>query len=284
MKKLTYFLIGLFISFNINAHDCTGFAPKNNLWIGTETKNVSMTEVEFNAITKKVSDQYASVVSAKGGKLVMVNDWKDGTVNAYANQNGKVWEVHMFGGLARHKLTTNDGFAMVVCHELGHHLGGAPTYADNDWASNEGQADYWATMKCAKKVFEKDDNEAIIAKMIIDPEAIKQCELIYKSSNDLALCERTAMAGKSLAQLLGSLGGTPTVSFTTPDKTIVKKTNDAHPAAQARLDTYFAGSLCDKSYTIDVDAKDPKIGVCIKSDGYKTGMRPLSWYKPGVGE
>jgi hypothetical protein len=34
----------------------------------------------------------------------------------------------MFGGLARHELVTDDGFMMVVCHETGHHLGGAPRY------------------------------------------------------------------------------------------------------------------------------------------------------------
>jgi hypothetical protein len=92
------------------------------------------------------------------------------------------------------------------------------------------------------------------------------------------------MAGKSLGQLLGSLGGDKAISFTTPDKKIVKSTNDNHPAAQCRLDTYFSGSLCDKSFTEDVSETSPIPGTCIKRDGYKVGPRPLCWYKPGAGE
>lgn len=285
MKKLLSFLLCLCISVSVYAHECKGIAPKNNLWIGTEDKSASMTEPEFLAIVSKVEKQYSDVVKAKGAKLIMENAWEDGTVNAYADQDSEGWHVHMFGGLARHPLTTNDGFALVVCHELGHHLGGAPKYGGgNDWASNEGQADYWATVKCAKKIFENDDNIAIVAKMVIDAEAIKQCELVYKSDAEIALCERTSMAGKSLAQLLGALGGNTKVEFNTPDKHVVKKTVDSHPEAQCRLDTYFSGGLCDKAYSLDVDDKDAKIGVCVKSEGYSVGLRPLCWYKPAKGE
>ena len=31
----------------------------------------------------------------------------------------------MFGGLAGHETITTDAFALVACHELGHHIGGA---------------------------------------------------------------------------------------------------------------------------------------------------------------
>jgi Zn-dependent protease with chaperone function len=53
----------------------------------------------------------------------------------------------MFGGLARDPLVTKDGFSAVICHEIGHHIAGAPRKGFS-WASNEGQADYFATTKC----------------------------------------------------------------------------------------------------------------------------------------
>jgi hypothetical protein len=84
--------------------------------------------------------------------------------------------------------------------------------------------------------------------------------------------------------LLGDLGGNSNVKFTTPDKSKVAKTNDNHPQAQCRLDTYFAGSLCDKSIADDVDSKDATKGVCLKKDGYAEGVRPFCWYKPGSNE
>ena len=70
------------------------------------------------------------------------------------------------------------------------------------------------------------------------------------------------------------------MQFTTPDTSVVTRTDDNHPAAQCRLDTYFNGILCDKSYDQENDKNDPKIGTCIARDGYKVGPRPLCWYKP----
>ena len=272
-------------SFGCDIKGSTGFAPKNNLNISKFDKATNgMTEETFNAIIKRVSDVYAPVVESKGATLVMNNNWDDGTVNASAEQTDNVWTVNMYGGLARHPLITFDGFMGVVCHETGHHLGGAPKYNGTDWAANEGQADYFATLKCMKRVLEKDDNIGIVAKMKVDKAAITKCQSVYKSASEVALCERISMAGKSLALLLGELGGTPKVAFNTPDKSVVSQTNDEHPAAQCRLDTYFSGSLCDKDFMMENSPTDPTVATCIKKDGYKVGVRPLCWYKPGDGE
>ena len=273
-------------TFACDIHGKTGFMPENNLKIGVHDKGTNgMTEEKFNAIIDRVAAVYAPIIQSKGASLDMIKNWDDGTVNAYAHRDGNVWHVSMFGGLARHQLTTDDGFMLVVCHETGHHLGGAPKYGGGtDWASNEGQADYFGTLKCMKRVLENDDNVGIVSKMQIDAEATKQCQATYKNAGEVALCQRIAMAGKSLGMLLGDLGGNSKVNFNTPDKKIVRRTNDAHPAAQCRLDTYFAGGLCDKSYTEDVSEDSPIPGTCIKRDGYKVGTRPLCWYKPGAGE
>ncbi|MBP9680878.1 MAG: hypothetical protein KBD76_05700 [Bacteriovorax sp.] len=271
-------------SFACDIHGKGGFAPENNLRISQWDKaSNGMTKERFLAIVNSVSDIYAPIVSSRGAKLVMRNNWDDDTVNASAQQLGKSWIVNMYGGLARHPLTTDDGFALVVCHELGHHLGGAPRKGSS-WAANEGQADYFGSMKCLRRVLEKDDNISVVAKMTIDAEVTKQCQTIYKSESDVALCQRVSMAGKSLGSLLGDLGGNSNVNFDTPDKSIVKRTYDNHPAAQCRLDTYFQAILCDKSYDQDVDKNDPAIGTCIASDGYSLGMRPLCWYKPATSE
>ena len=262
----------------------TGFAPENNLRISVWDKATNgMTEERFLAIVKSVSDIYAPIVKSKGGILSMNNKWTDDTVNASAQRNGSTWVVNMYGGLARHPLTTDDGFALVVCHELAHHVGGAPRKGLS-WAANEGQADYFGSMKCLRRVLEKQDNLAAISKMTVDTEVTSKCEMVYKNSSEVALCQRIAMAGKSLGNLLGELGGKKIVNFNTPDTSVVSKTFDNHPAAQCRLDTYFQAILCDKSYDQDTDSKDPIIGNCIARDGYKVGVRPLCWYKPGSAE
>ena len=260
-----------------------GFLPKNDfkIHVGDKAAN-TMTKERFNAIIDGVDKYYRPIVKAKGGLLKWARKWDDATVNASAQRLFKVWQVNMYGGLARHNLVTEDGFALVVCHELGHHLGGAPKIGGSasQWASNEGQADYFGTMKCFRRVFETEDNQAIIARMTVDPLVKKNCAEHFTLANDQALCVRAAMAGKSLADLLAELGGRGVVNFATPDPSRVSRTSDTHPAAQCRLDTYFQGSLCDKDVNDEVDNSDAEKGVCTLAQGYTFGTRPLCWYKP----
>jgi hypothetical protein len=189
----------------------------------------------------------------------------------------------MYGGLARHPMMTVDGFMMVVCHELGHHIGGAPKIRA-DWASNEGQADYFASTKCLRRVMEKDNNEEVVARLTVEPTVKARCEAIYKSSSEVAICKRIGVAAKVLGKVLSDLGREGAVDYTTPDKSVVMRTNDNHPKAQCRLDTYYQGALCDKASTLDFSDSDPAVGACIKRDGYTEGVRSTCWYKPAAHE
>jgi len=260
----------------------SGFMPENDMSIPVGAKMANnMTEERFNEIIDKVEAVYAPIIKKDRRARLKVNrKWSDDTVNASAQQFWKLWIVNMFGGLARHPAVTDDGFALVVCHELGHHLGGAPKNGGvMGWASNEGQSDYFASLKCFRKVFGDDDNVNIVNNMDIDSTAKTLCESEWGNAEDQALCVRAAMAGKSLSTLLA--GGTRgSVNFDTPDDSVVERTNNRHPAGQCRLDTYFQGSLCDQPHTADVSKRDATVATCNRSTNHKIGIRPLCWYKP----
>lgn len=278
---LSAVLVSATPAFACDVHGKTGIMPENDMWIGADVKsNNGMTEELFNEIIDRANDHYSPIVAEKRKTLKFHRKWEDGTVNAYANQSGRTWNVHMFGGLARHNLVSPDGFALVVCHELGHHLAGAPKikrFFVSSWASNEGQSDYWASLKCFRRIFLDDDNAGIIANMEIDPLVAEKCDKAWSDENENALCKRMAMGAKGLAQLLNR---GQEVDFATPDTKVVSKTNDKHPAGQCRLDTYFHGALCVKDFADDVSDKDAEQGTCNRSDRFETGVRPLCWYKP----
>ena len=256
-----------------------GFAPENNLWIGVDDKMVStVTKEAFNKIMDDVGAIYAPIVKARGGTLQFQRNWDDGTVNAYASRSGTTWVVAMFGGLARYKDMTVDGFTYVVCHELGHHLGGAPKYARNPWASVEGQSDYYGGLKCMKRLWANDDNVAIVEAMKVDATVNAKCDKAFNNSNEAALCKRLSMAGLTLGQTLADLGREKAVSFTTPSTVVVTKLMESHPPAQCRLDTYFAAALCDKDPTEDFSDTDRLVGAC-NAGTDKVGIRPACWYK-----
>lgn len=259
---------------------CDGIVPRNNLWIGENHRESNITRDQFDEILDKASKVYSPLFEDIGRKLVVRRYWADGTVNAFASQTGKFSYIHMYGGFARHKDTTLDGFLLVTCHEFGHHLGGAPKSGEGNWVTNEGQSDYFAAAKCFKLLVENDDNEKIVSNMKI-PKIVKdKCSSVYSSVNDIAICERSSMAGLSLARVFSSLNFGRNVRFERPSRRKVWWTSHAHPAAQCRLDTYFQASLCNKDYKSNFDDQDANINACTRSEGYHIGMRPRCWYKP----
>src|SRR5690606_9265008 len=116
-----------------------------------------------------VTRVYAPIMESKGASLKVFKNWKSSTVNAYVTGRGKVRKITMLGGLARHKSITPDGLAYVVCHELGHHLGGFPKKTWPSVWSNEGQADYFANLKCLRKVFLHENNSSVLKGKSIPP-------------------------------------------------------------------------------------------------------------------
>jgi hypothetical protein len=268
------------------------FAPKNDLRIpeGLKTSG-GIEKAEFERAIDKVEALYAPIVADKGAVLKMNRLWSSAEVNASATRKGKTWIVNAYGGLARFKWMTYDGEVMVLCHEMGHHLGGIPTYPGvlgGSWASNEGQSDYFATMKCFRRIIENDDNEAILSSMNIPSDVSKACQMSYASAKDIAICMRSSMTGKVLARVLYELGrsGSRTSEpenppeFDTPSATEVSATNNAHPLSQCRLDTYFAGAVCSVSPLIEFSRTEARTGACNQELGDAFGFRPRCWYKP----
>ncbi|MDE2039284.1 MAG: hypothetical protein KGO96_04915 [Elusimicrobia bacterium] len=253
---------------------CKGFLPPNNLSIPVGSlRAAGLSKAQFDAVLDRALSIYGPIIAARGGRLDIERDWQDPTVNASAERIGSIWRLNMYGGLARHPAVTPDGFSLVVCHELGHHLGGYPKL-DGDWATNEGGADYFATLKCLRRLLPATTPETV------DPTALRACSGVFRGEARRTLCLREAMAGLSLGALLAQIGGSPLPKLDTPDPGRVSQTNDDHPAAQCRLDTYFQGGLCVKPVGEEVSDDDPNPGACTRSQGFSVGLRPLCWYKP----
>jgi hypothetical protein len=174
---------------------------------------------------------------------------------------------------------TKDGFMLVICHETGHHLGGAPRKGGM-WASNEGQSDYYATLSCARAMWKDEDNASVVRSLSVPPIVTEACQKSFSSANEVAICVRGAMAGKDLGDTLGDLGGSGDTDFSKPDPSVVTRTNDNHPKAQCRTDTYFAGAICSKVFGDIGDENDPTKGACSTENNDTVGTRPLCWYKP----
>lgn len=258
----------------------------------------NMDEAEFNAILGGIDKAYAPVVAMHGGKLKINGGWKNEKLNAAATQSGGSWIVEITGGLARRPELSKDGFALIACHELGHHLGGFPYDARGGfggvWAAAEGQSDYFSTQICARKLW-KEDLELNATYRTSAPEFVRAaCDVVWSTSDEQNLCYRISMGVESMTRTMAILMKKPIPQFETPDPAVVTKTNTSHPAVQCRLDTAWAGSLCavtgEESLIPGKRSAGSKDGIdaereaamnsCLEAFYHQHGRRPLCWFKP----
>lgn len=253
--------------------------PPNDLHLqDTMELDSGVTQAQFNAVIDKAERYYRPIMARHGGELQITRSWNDSTVNASAIQLGDTWNVTMYGGLARRPEVTVDGFALVLCHEIGHHLAGFPYVSS--WASNEGQSDYYGSLSCLRELWKNDTTENAAAARVVDSHAKAKCDSVWTTASDRNMCYRIMMAGRSLAELLGAGAK---VSFKTPDTRTVSSTNHSHPAAQCRLDTYMAGALCRAKFapgTIPDSETASASYTCANKSLYSEGLRPRCWYAP----
>ena len=264
-------------------------------------RDANMTKAEFDGAIEKARIFYEPIVRSHGGKLKINGRWDDDTLNANASQFFGTWNINMYGGLARHPEMTLDGFAMVLCHELGHHLAGF-TFRKGfggfggTWAANEGQSDYFATQSCARELWASETEENAKYRETVPEVVQKRCDAVWKTVAEQDLCYRINDGGRSLANVLSALSKDPTMpEFETPDANKVNKVDDSHPAAQCRLDTYYAGSLCTATQDPMIIAgkkMDDPFGTkaemqssehtCMEISGHNEGIRPRCWFRPGI--
>lgn len=244
---------------------------------GLKSFGGGLSEEEYNqVIDRALAVMTPEIKKQLNKKLLIEKDWSNATVDAYAtrdDQNNPV--VVMSGGLARHPLMTKDAFLLLVCHEIGHHLGGAPKILRGNsglrgWSSAEGQADYYATSKCLPLFYKTGIDVKVFDN---DQEAGDYKTALSKCRDNT--CARIVLAGLSVSKVFASLvSGMSEPQLQLNDKTQVQKTIYTHPNPQCRLDTYFSGAICESGKDIPFDLNDPKVGACTSD----IGARPACWY------
>lgn len=240
MKLFVFLSVSMFTYASISE---ASILPENNLHLyDNPSIERRVSKSEFDDIIDKAEDYYRPIIESHGGEFIMNRYWRASTVNATAERKEDEWIVNMYGGMARRPEMTKDGFMLVVCHEIGHHLAGFPQY--DEWAAVEGQSDFFASHVCAKNMWKDEQNKNAEFETKVHNTPKLKCNEAYETAEERHLCYRTAVAGEALASLLAALSRTELPSFLTPDPTVARRTQRSHPNAQCRLDTYIAGALC----------------------------------------
>lgn len=244
-----------------------------NPWDKADGPTWNISEAEFHERIDQVYAIYSPIFKDLKVNFWFERRWESHTVNLYAdiweNEWNKNWKVIVHGGLARRVQLTKDGFSLALCHEVAHLLSGFPL-KDYTKYSSEGQADYYATHVCAKKVFGAMLKKAPLKVVGV---TVPICDKAYETKMDIDICYLTMFAAKSLADVISQVTQeyrAPEIDF--KDGYKAPYTIKQHTSSQCRLETFIAGMLCDKPWN-DKIIPTNKNAVCINT-------RPECWYKP----
>lgn len=192
---------------------------------------------------------------------------------------------------ASNRKMTNDVFALTLCHEIGHYLGGAPKIIkgrndlhDFSFLTGEGQADYWSSLKCIRDYFSKVSASKKAQRLVKKlPNFLKnKCKSVYSPKKEVDICVRSIAASIRFSELMHEIYGysfQKPPSPSTPSSDIATKTlRKRYPTVQCRLDTHISAALCNIPSEIKVDDKNPFTGVCSQQSGDLIGYRPKCWF------
>jgi hypothetical protein len=256
----------------------------------------NITEAEFNQAVSGVQDAFAPVVSAMGNNLSISGDWKSTQLNAGSKEIFSSWQVYITGAIARRPEMTTDAITLILCHEMGHHLGGFPFIPSDfpfqpTWAAAEGEADYFSTQVCPHRMWGKAVDENAKFRSQVHPFAKTACDASWSTQEQRDLCYRVSVGSEAVIATMAGIMNKPLPNFETPDQKIVDKTNVMYPSIQCRMDTLFHGDLCTASFdptvipgknqgldTPDAEREASKFS-CMKISGFSTGLRPECWFK-----
>ncbi|MES3036725.1 MAG: hypothetical protein V4736_02350 [Bdellovibrionota bacterium] len=260
---------------------CAGIIEPNNMQIPS-TRETGITFDQYNQVLDRIFALYSEEIKALGGNLIIKREWDNPAVNAMATHVGGEWALHMYGGMARYPIMTADAFAVVTCHEMGHHMGGAPLKPRSTWASLEGQADYYATLKCLRRFFALDDNQTISASPNVTPFIRGACEKEFSDVTDQQICMRSSVASIVMAEIFKEMRKETTkiLDITKPNPKKVWFMDIAHPETQCRLDTYFNGAICNAPLLSELSYVSYKPGTCDRTKEFGIGSRPRCWFRP----
>ncbi len=223
------------------------------------------------SIINRIKSIYSPVMREEWGKSFDIYVLKTFKSLANANTDEDLWwSVNLGLEFLKQPYMTEDSIVALICHEIGHFLGGPPKYVTNNvWASIQGPADYFAASQCLRRYFEGQDNQSIVSKMPVPRYVTVKCQDNFSHPEDTAVCQRGAMASFLLIVALAiereTVSAVQSVSFQTPDTSSFIEIPTTQPSSQCRLDTYFQGVLCNRP-------RDDE--TCLGPDG----QRPRCWF------
>ena len=174
-------------------------------------------------LLSEVKAQNEALLLARGYRFAWQFDWSKPWLGAGSTLNGDLFSIMLWGGLVRSTGMTPEALELILCHEYGHALGGAPLQADQ-WSSTEGQSDWWAASTCLPQLYQTRGLSTSAS-----------AERIRKAGLDFTLWAHRHYE---------PTGEVPALERRAPALPPNGTTISSYPSFQCRLDTYATAADC----------------------------------------
>ena len=243
-----------------------------------------LTEKDFKGLIDRVRKVYDPVFESRGYAVEYLLYWDVAEGNAMTSESKdekKAWFMFS-GGLLRARYMTKDGFLFAACHEIGHHLGGFPKEKEIAWCSTEGQADYFANLRCMKELLKGDPENAKARELNLPGNIVRRCMKTYSDEESINICLRSTKAAEDAYKFLQAKESGKDAEEYLFNRMMmpVSETIMRYPEITCRAETAYRGAICDRQG--ELSDTDETAGVCHKKNGDRIGMRPACWFKPQV--
>ncbi len=210
----------------------------------TETKNQI-----FENLRHEFIQTYSETVKAKH-QINLVIKLDDEVKNYFGGMSSdhEKMEIQMGSEFHLQEGVTIELYAFILCHELGHLLGGAP-FSDHTEThirrhSNEMQSDYWAAKVCLPHFLTKMPSKKNLLENLDNTNIVS----VSKECQGQQMCIRVIDAGFDFFKYLKIMYKEYQVEFKipkieTPEAPAEKDTKSKYPSFQCRLDTIVSGAL-----------------------------------------
>lgn len=155
---LLLFLIGC-LSTAIGEARGADVCPKDNPGYfclpAEQNQNKEINAANFFLVPARIIGLFNNEISAAGYPVQLDARWESPFFGAGVSLYDNAFRIMILGGMTRVAEMTEDAYAAIVCHEIGHIIAGEPhqTISGAEWSSSEGQSDFFAASVCLPRYF-----------------------------------------------------------------------------------------------------------------------------------
>lgn len=231
---------------------------------------------EIVDIWKKVETSFYKEIIEKGESIDI--QWVSTNITqAAAISHNLPRKLFISESLLKVESLKKENLYNIFCHELGHILGGAPFIeefpGDARKISTEGQADYFASAKCMKRLIKEEDYEYFYIPVSIS------LDLVDRGCEDRK-CQLISYFSYETLELFSSEQDFRVDDFAdnTVDYTYAYKNSN-----QCRLDTFISGAICPVDENLNFSNESQSKNAChwrSLDTFFRLGARPNCWFRP----